>query len=201
MLHYLLIADVSDDMQKECYFKLAQYLKSLNTNSDVSFIRFAEENPKYYLIDFKKNEQQIDHNAFFEKKHNEIFELCKNFIFENAQNDTVFILFDSCLVNSPLNNISYNQYYTQEYTYKLYDELWTFVNSPEGDPYKSKINWCCFSRGDTLLGFMARALKDKNNKVIDNYKVKKLMWFYHIENGEESKLEFGADLEAAIGEI
>lgn len=202
MLKYLLIADVKVNSQQESYYKLCQYLNELNKkNSEIYMVEFDNDEPKPYLIQLNKNEYEIiKKNSYFDGKYEKMRDLCKKFIKNNAENNIVFILIDCCLVNSPLNNISFNQYYANEYTYKIYDDIFNFVNN-DGSKYKDNTNWCCFSRGDNLLGFMSRALIKEKDEVLERYKIKNLSWYFHNEEDGKSNLEFPSSLEAAIGKI
>ena len=202
MLKYLLIADVKVKEQQESYYKLCQYLNGLNKNhSEIFMVEFDTDKPKTYLIDIKQNDYKvIKKNSCFDGKYEKIRDLCENFIKNQANNNIVFILIDCCLVNSPLNNISFNQYYDIEYTYKVYDDIFNFVNN-EGLKYKKNTNWCCFSRGDNLLGFMSRALTKEKEDVLEEYKIKNLSWYFHNEEDGKSNLEFPSSLEIAIGKI
>lgn len=201
MLKYLLIADVKVKEQQKSYYKLCQYLKKLNEkHSEIYMVEFNNKVPRTYHIDLTNDYKIIKKNSYFEGKYESIRNLCKDFIINYANNDIVFILIDCCLVNSPLNNISFNQYYDIEYTYKIYDDLYNFVNF-DGERYKKNTNWCCFSRGDSLLGFMSRALIKENNVVRERYKVKDLVWYFHNEENGESKLDFPSELEDEIGKI
>ena len=220
MLHYLIIADVSSENQRISYYQLCDYLYKLNPNhSQVHFIKFNNNDmPDKFPVNINGNYRQIELNNHFQNNEENVFELCKNFIEEYASNNTVFILIDCCLVNSPLNNISFNQYYSQEYTYRIYDRIWEYINSDIGQMYKDNTNWACFSRGNVLLDYLSRALIKHNDKVLERYKIKNLAWYDHIckalDNDDnididndinikdmESKLSFNESLKNAIGKI
>lgn len=194
MLKYLLIADVATEQQKESYYSLCNYLYNLNNHSEIYMVSFEGQKATTYIIP-NGGENNISINSYFENKYEQMRGLCKNFIDEYSENDTVFILIDCCLVHSPLNNITFNQYYRTEYTYKLYEYIWEYAYENEN------VNWCCFSRGDNLLGFLSRALIQYKGQTDDRYRIKNLSWFYHKEEGNESKLEFQQSLVEALQEI
>lgn len=212
MLNYLIIADVSSENQKISYYKLCEYLYNLNQDhSQVYFIEFNNNDmPNKFEVHINGDYNQIHLNNHFQNQEENLFNLCKSFIQEYANdNNTVFILIDCCLINSPLNNISFNQYYSQEYTYRIYDKIWEYINSDVGKNYKDNTNWACFSRGNVLLDYLSRALIKHKDEVLERYTIKNLAWYDHLCNDNEfndvnnieSILSFNESLKNAISQI
>lgn len=210
MLNYLIIADVSSENQKVSYYKLCEYLYNLNQDhSQIHFIEFNNNMPNKFEVHINGDYGQIHLNNNFQNQEENLLNLCKSFIQDYANNNTVFILIDCCLVNSPLNNISFNQYYSQEYTYRIYDKIWEYINSDVGKIYKDNTNWACFSRGNVLLDYFSRALIKYKDEVLERYTIKNLAWYDHFCNDNEvddtnnmkSMLSFNESLKTAISQI
>lgn len=202
MLRYLIITSVRNDEDKEKYFRLAKYLKSLNSQSEVHFVEASDSlgvfvyNP--YQVDFNKPASEaIKLCEFAYASVDRVKNVCVNFVHNNGElGNQTFILFN-CFLIAPEDKMNFEIFRKKEHSYRLYDFLKWFLCTGTGKQYCELTDFACFSNDCIGLNFMSRALvfyADANSKPWNDYTEKNLWWFKHSDNATTGSFNFSDEL-------
>lgn len=207
-IQYLVITSVRTEEDKEKYFRLAQYLKSLNSKFEVYFIATADENEFWhhytYKVDFDMPAcEAIKLCEFTRASLPQISDICCRFISDNFKNDDyAFILFNGFLLTVD-GKTDFKTFRREEIAYYLYDNLRYFLCDGKGNKYYNLVDFAFFTNDCIGLNFMSRALiRNRNAKTLNKwqYSERNLWWFKHSDNGTMGSLNFSDELVNSIKE-